>query len=107
MIFELIARNCDDFETFISPLVVNFDHFLIMFRSEASFGGNIDYHGKLFLPQVAQAHLLAPDISNFDVEYIFWDILHLLEACFPAAKIENPADASPEHKKNNPNNKAI
>ena len=73
-----------------------------MIRSKASFAGNIDYHGKLFLSQVTQAHLLAPDVSNFDIEYIFWDILHLLEACFPAAKIENPADTSPEHNKNNP-----
>jgi hypothetical protein len=99
LIVKLIARDCDDFETFISPFVVNFDHFLIMIRSKASFAGNIYYHGKLFLCQIIQAHLLAPDVSNSNVKYILWDIFHLLKACFPAAKIENPADTSPEHNK--------
>jgi hypothetical protein len=45
LIFELIARDCNDLESFSSPLVVKFDHFPVVIGSEASFAGHINYHG--------------------------------------------------------------
>jgi hypothetical protein len=65
---ELVAGESNNFKSFVSPSLMSFDHFGVVFRGESSLAGHIDHHDELPIPQFVEGKVLTIDILDCEVK---------------------------------------
>ncbi len=65
---ELVAWEGQNLEADLSPPSVSFDHFGVVIRGESSLAGDIGYHDKFPISEGLEVEVIAPDISDLEVE---------------------------------------